>query len=97
MELSAGIDVVSERVRSALADYTAPALLPLPRLEVTADCVIDDRQVRIQGESLYAAHHGERTRWVIVVEDSNLLAPGTVQLVDLADLRVVLAPGSRGT
>lgn len=97
MELSAAIDVVSERARSALADYTAPALLPLPRLEVSVDSVIDDRQVRILGEALYAAHHGDRAQWAVLVEESNLVAPGTIHLIDLADLRVVLGSGGRGT
>lgn len=96
MEISAGIDIVSERVRTALADYTAPSLLPLPRLEVSVDSVIDDRQVRILGEAIYAAHQGDRERWAVIVEESNLLAPGTVRLIDVADLRVVVGPGSRG-
>lgn len=97
MELSAAIDVVTGRIRNALADYTAPTLLPLPRLEVHADCLIDDRQVRIEGEALYAVHRGGRTGWAIVVEESNVLPPGTVQFVDIADLRVAVGPGHRMT
>ena len=88
MELSAAIDVVTDRVRAALLEAAAPSLLPLPHLEVLADCIVDDRQVRIRGEALYAVHRGGRAEWAILVEESNLLPPGVIQFVDVADVRV---------
>lgn len=97
MQPTAIAELVADTARAVLPQTVAPALLPLPpHTLVEAEVWSEERHVRFTGEALYAIHCGERAEWAVVVVESSTLEPGTVQLVDLGDIRVTTPAGRRG-
>ena len=97
MQATAIADLVADTARSVLPQTVAPALLPLPpHTLVTAEVWNEERHVSFTGEALYAIHCGTRAEWAVVVIESSTLEPGTVQLVNLEDVRITTPAGRRG-
>ena len=97
MQATAIADLVTDTARAVLPRTVPPALMMLPpHTLVTAEVWSEDRHCQITGEALYAVHRGDRAEWAIVVIESSHLEPGAVQVVDLADIRVVTRAGRRG-
>jgi hypothetical protein len=96
MELPVAIDRLADRIGTTLRDLTAPALMPLPHVPVTAETWDGQRHVRLHGEAIYAVHRGTSAEWAVVVQESNALQPGGVVLVDVAEIRCESRSGRRG-
>jgi hypothetical protein len=89
-------DMVAEKARVALGEALAPQLMALPRVPVSAEVWKGERHVRLHGEALYAIHTADRAAWAIVVEESSHLEPGSIEIVDVDEVRCETATGRRG-
>ncbi len=96
MEAPALAQLVSDMARGVAPSVMPPALLPLPRIRVSAELWHEERHVRILGDALYAVHCGDSARWAVCVLESNTLEPGSVHLIDLSELRCESTSGRRG-
>lgn len=89
-------DLVAGRAEAALSASMSPSLLPLPRIPVSAEVWKGERHVRLHGEAIYAIHSAGVQQWAVVVEESTALEPGSVELVDLTEIRCESVSGRRG-
>jgi hypothetical protein len=89
-------DLVAERARVALGEALPPRLMALPRVPVSAEVWKGERHVRLHGEALYAVHTADRAVWAVVVEESNSLEPGSIEMVDVEEIRCETVSGRRG-
>lgn len=96
MDIPAVLDLGAQRAAGALAGAVAPALMPLPHIRVSAEAWEEERHVRLQGEAIYAVHRADEAWWVIVVQESNTLAPGSLRMTPLSEIRCEAASGRRG-
>lgn len=96
MDIPAAIDLGVERARGALREDLPPSLLPLPHIAVTAESWEEERHVRLHGDAIYAVHRGGEAWWAVVVRDSNTVAPGSVRLIPLSEVRCESSSGRRG-
>jgi hypothetical protein len=96
MEAPALAQLVSDMARGVAPSVMPPALLPLPRIRVSAELWHEERHVRIVGDALYAVHCGDSARWAVVVSESNTLDAGSVHLIELAEIRCESPSGRRG-
>jgi hypothetical protein len=96
MEAPAVAQLIGDMARGVAPSVMPPALLPLPRIRVSAELWHEERHVRVTGDAIYAVHCGESARWAVVISDSNTLDAGSVHLIDLAEIRCELSSGRRG-
>lgn len=96
MDIPAVLDLGAERAGAALDRLVPPALMPLPNVRVSAETWEEERHVRLRGDAIYAIHRGHEAWWVVVVEESNALAPGCLRMVALSEIRCESASGRRG-
>lgn len=76
MEPSAVVDLVADVARRVAPEVTAPALLALPSIPVSAEVWQGDRHLRIVGEAIYAVHRGDTAQWAVIVRESSQLSAG---------------------
>lgn len=96
MDIPTALDLGAERAGRILEGALAPALMPLPNVRVSAETWEEERHVRLQGEAIYAVHRGTEAWWVVVVKESNTLAPGCLRMTPLSEIRCEAASGRRG-
>ena len=96
MEPSAVVELAADVARRVVPDITAPALMLLPSIPVSAEIWVGERHVRVIGEAIYAIHRGDRAQWAVVVGESSQLSAGSVQLVDLSEVCVMTRTGRHG-
>lgn len=96
METATIVRVARDAAAGALVQGLQPALMPLPRIPVSAELWVEDRHVRLHGEAIYAVHRSDGAAWwVVVVHDSNTLDAGSVHLVALDEIRCETPSGRR--
>lgn len=96
MEAPAVVELAADVARRVVPEITAPALIPLPSIPVTAEVWEGERHVRLVGEAIYAVHRGERAQWAVIVRESSHLAAGSVRIVELSEICVMSRSGRHG-
>ncbi|WP_217923320.1 hypothetical protein [Miltoncostaea oceani] len=96
MDMHRVMDMGAERARHILDDVAPPALMPLPRIPVSAEVWEGERHVRLHGEAIYAVHRGAEAWWMVVVQESNTLAAGCLRLTRTSEISCESASGRRG-
>lgn len=96
MQPSAVVELAVDVARRVAPEITAPSLIALPTIPVTAEVWEAERHVRFVGDAIYAAHWGDHAQWAVIVRESSLLSAGTVQLVDLDEICVMTRGGRHG-
>ncbi len=96
MEPSAVVGLAADVARRVVPEITAPALLALPSIPVSAEVWQGDHHVRLVGEAIYAVHRADRAVWAVVVRESSQLPAGSVQLVDIDEVCVISRSGRHG-
>lgn len=96
MQPAAVVELAADVARRVVPQITAPALMPLPSIPVSAEVWQDERHVRFIGDAIYAAHWGDRAQWAVIVRESSLLSAGSVQMVDLNEICVMTRSGRHG-
>lgn len=96
MDIPTAMDIGAAHARRALGENIPPALMPLARIPVSAELWEGDRHVRLHGEAIYAVHRGDEAWWMIVVQESNVLPPGRLRLVPVAEICCESPSGRRG-
>lgn len=96
MDMPTVLDLGAERAGRVLEGLMPPALMPLPNIRVSAETWEEERHVRLHGEAIYAVHRGAEAWWVVVVKESNSLAPGCLRMTPLSEIRCEAPSGRRG-
>jgi hypothetical protein len=97
MDIATALDLGAERAGQTLDRLVPPSLMPLPHIRVSAETWEEERHVRLRGEAIYAVHRGSEAWWVIVVEESNTLAPGCLRMTAVSEIRCESPSGRRGS